>query len=116
LCNYINGTQGFNVFVLILGCTFTEIQLIPASMSKVECCHFSSDGKLLATGGHDRKVRSWFDWIVLLNIFLVLKTVAQGNFSATLTEFFLLWKRQQNPFCLMIFWCRLYCGAQNPLL
>lgn len=30
--------------------------LIQASTSKVNCCHFSSDGKLLATGGHDKKV------------------------------------------------------------
>lgn len=29
---------------------------MPVSTSKVECCHFSSDGKLLATGGHDKKV------------------------------------------------------------
>lgn len=34
-----------------------EVQLIPASTSKVECCHFSADGKLLATGGHDKKVQ-----------------------------------------------------------
>lgn len=27
-----------------------------ASTHKVECCHFSSDGKLFATGGHDKKV------------------------------------------------------------
>lgn len=26
-----------------------------ASTSSVLCCHFSSDGKLLATGGHDKK-------------------------------------------------------------
>ncbi|XP_021911778.1 transcriptional corepressor LEUNIG-like isoform X2 [Carica papaya] len=41
------------------GLTFTEIQRISASTSKVECCHFSSDGKLLATGGHDKKVVLW---------------------------------------------------------
>lgn len=43
------------------GLTFTEVRLIPASTSKVECCHFSADGKLLATGGHDKKV--WSDLI-----------------------------------------------------
>ncbi|CAN1331368.1 Transcriptional corepressor LEUNIG, partial [Linum perenne] len=41
------------------GFTFTEIRALPASTSKVECCHFSSDGKLLATGGHDKKVTLW---------------------------------------------------------
>ncbi|CAL2275080.1 unnamed protein product [Prunus armeniaca] len=41
------------------GFTFKEVQRIPASTSKVECCHFSSDGKSLATGGHDRKAVLW---------------------------------------------------------
>ena len=39
-----------------IGFTFKEYALIQASTSKVNCCHFSSDGKLLATGGHDKKV------------------------------------------------------------
>ncbi|KAJ7956617.1 Transcriptional corepressor LEUNIG [Quillaja saponaria] len=42
------------------GFTFKESQLITASSNKVECCDFSSDGKLLATGGHDRKVVLWW--------------------------------------------------------
>lgn len=59
---YVNGTQGFNMFILILGFTFTEIRRIAAnSTNKVECCHFSSDGKLLATGGFDRKVSGCFN-------------------------------------------------------
>ncbi|KAK9029727.1 hypothetical protein V6N11_026831 [Hibiscus sabdariffa] len=41
------------------GLTFMEVQLIQASTSKVECCHFSADGKLLATGGHDKKAALW---------------------------------------------------------
>lgn len=52
-------------FCLNVGLTITKIRLIPASTSKVECCHFSSDGKLLATGGHDRKVSCCFDLIAL---------------------------------------------------
>ncbi|GMH04614.1 hypothetical protein Nepgr_006454 [Nepenthes gracilis] len=42
------------------GFSFKDIALIQASISKVNCCHFSSDGKLLATGGHDKKVVLWF--------------------------------------------------------
>ncbi|KAJ0741018.1 putative transcription factor WD40-like family [Helianthus annuus] len=37
------------------GFTFTEVNSIRASANKVVCCHFSSDGKFLATGGHDKK-------------------------------------------------------------
>nr|KYP55670.1 Transcriptional corepressor LEUNIG [Cajanus cajan] len=39
--------------------SFKEIKHIMASSHKVECCHFSSDGKLLATGGHDKKASLW---------------------------------------------------------
>uniref|UniRef100_A0A0D9UXG2 LisH domain-containing protein n=1 Tax=Leersia perrieri TaxID=77586 RepID=A0A0D9UXG2_9ORYZ len=41
------------------GFIFREISSVQASMNKVVCCHFSSDGKLLATGGHDKKVVLW---------------------------------------------------------
>ncbi|KAL8256271.1 hypothetical protein R6Q59_031338 [Mikania micrantha] len=40
--------------------TFTEVNSVRASVSKVVCCHFSSDGKLLASGGHDKKAVLWF--------------------------------------------------------
>ncbi|KAL9265104.1 Transcriptional corepressor LEUNIG-like protein [Drosera capensis] len=42
------------------GCTFKDVAIIQASNNKVNCCHFSSDGKLLATGGHDRKAVLWY--------------------------------------------------------
>ncbi|KAL0903815.1 hypothetical protein M5K25_025868 [Dendrobium thyrsiflorum] len=42
------------------GFTFNEIGVARASSNKVVCCHFSSDGKLLATGGHDKKAVLWF--------------------------------------------------------
>ncbi|XP_026389712.1 transcriptional corepressor LEUNIG-like [Papaver somniferum] len=41
------------------GFTFTEVGFFRASTSKVVCCHFSSDGKLLASGGHDKKAVLW---------------------------------------------------------
>ncbi|KAF5743283.1 Transcriptional corepressor LEUNIG -like protein [Tripterygium wilfordii] len=41
------------------GFTFTEVNSFRASSSKVICCHFSSDGKMLASGGHDKKAVLW---------------------------------------------------------
>lgn len=41
------------------GFTFNEVSSVRASTSKVICCHFSSDGKLLASGGHDKKAVLW---------------------------------------------------------
>lgn len=41
------------------GFTFTEVSAVRASGSKVVCCHFSSDGKLLASGAHDKKAVLW---------------------------------------------------------
>ncbi|KAH7847996.1 hypothetical protein Vadar_032596 [Vaccinium darrowii] len=41
------------------GFSFTEISAVRASGSKVVCCQFSSDGKLLASGGHDKKIVLW---------------------------------------------------------
>ncbi|KAF8400723.1 hypothetical protein HHK36_014023 [Tetracentron sinense] len=40
--------------------TFTEVGFIQASTNKVICCDFSSDGKLLASGGHDKKAVLWY--------------------------------------------------------
>ncbi|KAF8407002.1 hypothetical protein HHK36_006123 [Tetracentron sinense] len=42
------------------GFTFMNVGIIRASTRKVICCHFSSDGKLLASGGHDKKAVLWY--------------------------------------------------------
>ncbi|VAH77420.1 unnamed protein product [Triticum turgidum subsp. durum] len=42
------------------GSGFSEVAKARASTGQVSCCHFSPDGKLLATGGHDKKAVLWF--------------------------------------------------------
>ncbi|CAN6486218.1 unnamed protein product [Victoria cruziana] len=39
--------------------TFLEVGCLRSSTSKVVCCHFSSDGKSLASAGHEKKVVLW---------------------------------------------------------
>nr|DAD22844.1 TPA_asm: hypothetical protein HUJ06_024307 [Nelumbo nucifera] len=41
------------------GFSFEEVGCLSSSNSKVLCCHFSSDGKFLASAGHDKKVVIW---------------------------------------------------------
>lgn len=47
--------QGPNSIVISGGSTFSEIGVI-STASQVNCCNLSSDGKLLVTGGYDKKV------------------------------------------------------------
>lgn len=55
----------------ISGFSFSEVGSIRKSNSKVVCCHFSSDGKLLASAGHDKKV----EWISFFYV-TVLKEIS----------------------------------------
>ncbi|KAJ4954306.1 hypothetical protein NE237_011089 [Protea cynaroides] len=41
------------------GFSFNEVGCIRTSSGKVVCCHFSSDGKLLASAGHEKKAVLW---------------------------------------------------------
>ncbi|GLT80951.1 hypothetical protein SLA2020_523610 [Shorea laevis] len=41
------------------GFSFEEVGCLHSSKSKILCCHFSSDGKLLASAGHEKKVFVW---------------------------------------------------------
>lgn len=57
-CKMMNRLR-INVHFVGLGLTITEFHCLPTSPSDFEVCHFSYDGKLLATGGHDKRVRKY---------------------------------------------------------
>ncbi|VFQ73244.1 unnamed protein product [Cuscuta campestris] len=41
------------------GFTLTEVNSVRASVSRIVCCDISPDGKLLVSGGHDKKAVLW---------------------------------------------------------
>ncbi|KAM7506065.1 hypothetical protein LguiB_004969 [Lonicera macranthoides] len=41
------------------GIPFKEVSSLHSTRSEVLCCHFSSDGKLLASSGHEKKIFIW---------------------------------------------------------
>ncbi|XP_042376832.1 transcriptional corepressor LEUNIG_HOMOLOG-like isoform X1 [Zingiber officinale] len=41
------------------GFSFNDVSSMQAGSNKVVCCNFSTDGKLLASAGHDKKVVVW---------------------------------------------------------
>ncbi|KAL6992548.1 hypothetical protein U1Q18_010658 [Sarracenia purpurea var. burkii] len=43
-------------FINLAGFSFKEVGSLNSSNDKILCCHFSSDGKLLASAGHGKKV------------------------------------------------------------
>jgi hypothetical protein len=43
------------IHFLLSGFTFNEVRAFSTS-NKLVCCHFSSDGKYLASAGHEKKV------------------------------------------------------------
>lgn len=49
--------SNLNGLLFLLGFSFKEVKHAMASSHKVDCCHFSFDGKLLVTGGRDKTVR-----------------------------------------------------------
>lgn len=96
--NYAKWFLRFDNFAVTLGFTFTEFQLIPASTSKVESCHFSPDGKLLATGGHDKKVR----WVIAIVNELFFESF--NDVSSEQCKIVLCFQNDNVKFmCLMIF-------------
>lgn len=50
------GYSYLRICYCLVGFAFEEIGCLRSSKSKVLSCHFSSDGRLLASAGHDKKV------------------------------------------------------------
>lgn len=53
-CNILSSIYYF--IYNLAGFSFKTIGSLNLSKDKVLCCHFSSDGKLLASAGHDKNV------------------------------------------------------------
>jgi len=65
------------ILLSLSGFTFGEVGSMRNSNSKVVCCHFSSDGKLLASAGNDKKVEhisfSFYKTLASSIIFLLVE-------------------------------------------
>lgn len=77
------------LYTFILGFSFGEVGCI-RTRNEVTCCHFSSDGKLLASAGHDKKVWSSISWLYeqkfkLHTSFLILYRILQIRVTVTLS-------------------------------
>lgn len=60
----------------VSGFSFNEFGCIRTSNGKVVCCHFSSDGKLLASAGHEKKV---LNGTLILKYIIVISLMEKIN-------------------------------------
>lgn len=71
----------------IPGFTFAEVGCIQTRNSEVTCCHFSSDGKVLASAGHDKKVYLFTSFHLSNSFPMALNFINLTSFK---------WKSNQN--------------------
>lgn len=90
-----------------LGVSFNEMKHILASSDKVDCCHFSSDGKLFVTGGRDKKVYSGSIQLLIMKWSLFSNVVI---FSVCLKKFLFInlnlltcYEMQASLWCTKLF-------------
>jgi len=77
------------IWLQIVGFTFEEIGCLSSSKSKVLCCHFSSDGKMLASSGHEKKVVGSYQSLKFVFRFLLASTSFQLSINFEFSHFLL---------------------------
>lgn len=84
-------------FRALSGFSFGEVGCI-RTRNKVTCCHFSSDGKLLASAGHDKKVtRNTTMFKTLLSLLLQQHSkIRFGNVTGYSLEYGYLGNREHS--------------------